>query len=106
MAKTDATAPKKKPDPKKAGAKMTGEDIINIDSLPSKKKKQRVADWAASYFLMTTQKGYTVNPYSKGSKNCIGVVFHKGNVHPKSAEPMMALEDLGGEGSLHQVEGI
>ncbi len=41
-------------------------------------------------------KGYTVNPYSKGSKNMINVVFHKGGVPPKSRKPVMLL-NLGGE---------
>ncbi len=80
--------------PKKAGAKMTGKEKINIDTPP--KKKQRAAHQAAAYFLTTTLKGYMVNPYSKGSKNMINVVFHKGGVPPKSRKPVMSL-DLGGK---------
>jgi hypothetical protein len=60
MAKT-ATAKKNKAAataPNKASAKMTGEDIINIDT-PLRKKQRR----------------YTVNQYSKGSKNCIDMDF-------------------------------
>jgi hypothetical protein len=90
MAKTAATASKK------ASTKTTGEDVTDIDSPPSKNKKQCTADRATSYFLMTTQKGYTVDPYSKGLKNRIDVVFHKGSVPPKSADPLMTL-DLGGK---------
>jgi hypothetical protein len=43
-----------------------------------------------------TLKGYTVNRYSKGSKNCINAVFHKGGMLPKSTKPVMML-DLGGK---------
>ncbi len=81
---------------KKAKAKTTGEDVIDMDSPPNKKKKQHVADRAASYFLTTTLKGNTINPYTKGSKNRIDVVFHKGGVPSDSGKPMMLL-DLGGK---------
>jgi hypothetical protein len=37
-----------------------------------------------------------VNPYSKGSKNMIDVVFHEGGVPPESGKPVMSL-DLGGK---------
>jgi hypothetical protein len=37
-------------------------------------------------------KGYTVNPYSKGSKSKIDVVFHNGGVPSKSAEPVIKLD--------------
>ncbi len=49
--------------------------------------------------MTNTKKGNTVNPYSKGSKNCINVVFHEGGLPPKSAKPMMML-NLGGK-ALH-----
>ncbi len=81
---------------KKAGAKTAGEDAIDINSPPQKKKKQSAADRAASYFLTTTIKGYMVNPYSKGSKNMIDLVFQEGGVPPESGRPVMLL-DLGGE---------
>ena len=61
MAKTAATASKKKPNPKKASVKTTGEDVIDINSPPNKRKKQCVANQAAIYFSTTTHKGYTVN---------------------------------------------
>jgi hypothetical protein len=73
-----------------------GEDVIDINSPPNKKKKQRAADRAASYFSTMTLKGYTVNPYSKGSKIMIDVIFHEGGVPPKSRKPVMML-DLGGK---------
>jgi hypothetical protein len=55
-----------------------------------------MTDRAVSYFLTMTLKWYTVNPYSKGSKNMIDVVFHKGGIPPESGNPMMLL-DLGGK---------
>ncbi len=81
---------------KKAGAKIMGEDVIDIDSPPHKKRKQSATDWATSYFSTMTFKGYAVNPYSKGSKNMIDIVFHKGGVPPKSGKPVMLL-NLGGK---------
>ncbi len=56
------------------------------------KKKQRAAGQAASYFLTTTLKGNTINPYTKGSKNRIDVVFHKGGVPSDSGKPVMMLD--------------
>jgi hypothetical protein len=78
---------------KKAEAKTMGEDIINIDSPP--RKKQHAANRAASYFSTMILKGYMVNPYSKGSKNMINVVFHKGGMPPESKKLLMLL-NLGG----------
>jgi hypothetical protein len=46
--------------------------------------------------LTTTLKGYTVNPYWKGLKNKINVVFHESGVPSKSAKPVMKL-NLGGQ---------
>jgi hypothetical protein len=95
MAKT-ATAKKNKAAataPKKAGTKMTGEDVININTSP--RKKQCAANRAAAYFLTKTLKGYTVNQYSNGSKNHIDVVFHKGGMPSKRAQPMMSLNQGG-----------
>jgi hypothetical protein len=74
---------------KKAGAKTTGEEEINIDT--PLKKKQHAANRAAAYFSTTTLKGYTVNPYSKGSKNMINIGFHKGRVPLESRKPVMLL---------------
>ncbi len=87
--KTKATASA----PKKAGIKTTGEEVINIGTPP--KKKQHAADRAAAYFLTKTLKGYMVNHYSKGSKNCIDVVFHEGGIPSKRAQPMMSLDQGG-----------
>ncbi len=96
MAKTAATKKTKAAASalKKAGAKTTGEEVINIDTPP--KKKQHAANQAAAYFSTTTLKGYTVNPYSKGSKNMINIVFHKGGVPPESRKLVMSL-NLGGK---------
>ncbi len=46
--------------------------------------------------MHTILKVYTVNPYSKGSKNHINVVFHKGSMPQKFTKPVMML-DLGGK---------
>jgi hypothetical protein len=95
MAKTAAVT-KKAPAAatKKAGSKKTGEDVININS--PLRKKQRAANRTVSYFLTMTLEGYTVNPFSKGSKNMIKVMFQEGGVPPESGKPVMLL-DLGGE---------
>jgi hypothetical protein len=79
--------------PKKAHAKTTGEEVIDIDTPP--KKKQCAANQAAAYFSTKTLKGYTVNYYSKGSKNCIGVVFHEAGITSERALPVMSLDQGG-----------
>jgi hypothetical protein len=76
---------------KKAGAKTTGDNVIKVDTPPSKKAKHRAAAWATTCFSMTALKGFTVNPYSRGSKNRIDVVFHDGGVPSKSKEPVISL---------------
>jgi hypothetical protein len=70
-----------------------GEEVIDIDT-PSK-KKQHAANRAAAYFSTKTPKGYMVNHYSKGSKNCIDVVFHKGGIPSKRTHPVMSLDQGG-----------
>ena len=88
--KASATASKKK-----AGAKTTGEDIIDLESPPPKKKKKGAAEKAAEYFSTTTLKGFTVNPYSRGSKNRFDVVFHDSGVPSKAEEPVITLDHGG-----------
>jgi hypothetical protein len=44
---------------------------------------------------MTCKKGNTVNPWSRGSKNFIDVVFHDGGVPAKSKEPNITLDEGG-----------
>jgi hypothetical protein len=78
---------------KKAGTKTTREDVIDIDTPP--RKKQRAANQAAAYFLTKILKGYTVNHYSTGSKNCIKVVFHEGGIPSERAQPVMSLDQGG-----------
>ncbi len=70
-----------------------GEEVIDIN--PPPKKKLHAADRAAAYFSTKTLKGYTVNHYSKGSKNCINVVFHKGGIQSKRTHPMISLDQGG-----------
>jgi hypothetical protein len=45
---------------------------------------------------MTNKTGYTINPWSRGSKNYINMVFHDGGVPAKSKEPTITL-DKGGK---------
>ncbi len=66
-----------------------------MTSTPPPKKKQHAANRAAAYFSTKTLKGYTVNHYSKGSKNCINVVFHEGGIPSKRAQPVMSLDQGG-----------
>jgi hypothetical protein len=80
---------------KKAGAKTTGDNVIKVDTPPSKKAKHRAAARATTYFSTTALKGFTVNPYSRGSKNRIDVVFHNGGVPSKSKEPVISLNHGG-----------
>jgi hypothetical protein len=80
---------------KKAGNKTTSDDDIEVDNPLSKKTKQRAATRAAAYFSTTALKGYTVNPYSRGSKNRIDVVFHNSSVPSKSGEPVISLDHRG-----------
>ena len=47
------------------------------------------------YFSTTCKKGYTVNPWLKGTKNYIDVVFHDGGVSDKSEEPNIILDNGG-----------
>jgi hypothetical protein len=80
---------------KKAGAKTTGDDVVKVDTPPSKKAKHCAAIRVTTYFSMMALKGFTVNPYSRGSKNCINVVFHNGGVPSKSEEPVISLNHGG-----------
>ena len=73
---------------------MTGDDPIDVDPRPPKKQKD-VAKRAEMYFLTTCKKGYTVNPWSKGTKNYINVVFHDGGVPDSSEEPNITLDEGG-----------
>jgi hypothetical protein len=70
-----------------------GEELININTPP--KKKQRATNRATAYFLTKTLRGYTVNHYSKGSNNCMDMVFHKGGIPSKRAQPVMSLDQGG-----------
>ncbi len=70
-----------------------GEGVIDINTPPN--KKQHAADRAAAYFLTKTLKGYTVNHYSKGSKNCINVVSHEGGIPSERAHPVISLDQGG-----------
>ena len=76
---------------------MMEEDIIDLNTPPpkTKKKKKGIAGWAVEYFSTKTLKGFTVNPYSGGSKNLINVVFHNSGVPSKGEEPVVFLDHGG-----------
>ena len=95
MAKTDKkTKTKSSSSLKRGKAKTTGDYPIDVDTPPPKKQKD-VAKRAEMYFSTTCKKGYTVNPWSKGTKNYIGVVFHDGGVLDSSEEPNITLDEGG-----------
>jgi hypothetical protein len=75
---------------KKAGAKTLGEEVININTHPE--EEAACHQPGRTYFSTKTLKGYRDNHYSKGSKNCINVVFHKGGIPSKKAQPIMYLD--------------
>jgi hypothetical protein len=85
----------KKPPTKRAAPKTVGDDIIDVDA--SNKKSRSGKPTASAYFSTTCKKGYTVNPWSKETKNFIDVVFHDGGVPTKSEEPNITLDEGGKE---------
>jgi hypothetical protein len=92
--KASATASKKK-----AGAKTMGEDFIDLNTPPPKEEEKRRRQKDGRILLDHYLKGYMVNPYSRGSKNRIAVVFHDSGVPSKVEEPVITL-DRGGK-ALH-----
>jgi hypothetical protein len=79
---------------KRGNAKTMGDEPFDVDTPPPKKHKD-AANRASKYFSTTNKKGYTVNPWSRGSKNFIDVVFHDGGVPVKSEEPNITLDEGG-----------
>ena len=95
MAKTDNKKSKSSSSAKRGKAKTTGNDPIDVDTPPPPKKQKDAAKRAEMYFSTTCKKGYTVNPWSKGTKNYIDVVFHNGGVPDSSEEPNITLDEGG-----------
>ena len=62
---------------------------------PPPKKQKDAAKRAEMYFSTTCKKGYTINPWSKGTKNYMDVVFHNGDVPDSSEEPNITLDEGG-----------
>jgi hypothetical protein len=91
MAPNKAQAKKASAPARKAGAKSTGEEAICLDGSPPTKKSRGDAARVSTYFSTSTTKVFTVNPYSKGNKSLIDVVFHEGGYPPESAQPRMTL---------------
>jgi hypothetical protein len=94
MAKTTTKKSKSTSSAKRGNAKTMGDEPFDVDGPPPKKHKD-AANRASKYFSTTNKKGYTVNPWSRGSKNFIDVVFHDGGVPAKSEVPNITL-DKGG----------
>jgi len=93
MSKTEkskkaATAASKK----KAGTKTTGEDTIIIDG----SNKKQCSSSSAPLWSLTQTKGFTINPYSKGSKNKVDIVVHNSGVPTEHCQPTIKLA-LGGK---------
>ena len=92
MTKTSKAPSKKAAAPRRmAGAKSTGEEAICLDGSPPTKKSRGDAARVSTYFSTSTTKVFTVNPYSKGNKSLIDVVFHEGGYPAESAQPRITL---------------
>jgi hypothetical protein len=92
MTKTSKAPSKKAATSKrKASAKSMGEEAICLDGSPPTKKSSGDAARVSTYFLTSTTKAFMVNPYSKGNKSLINVVFHKGGYPAESAQPRITL---------------
>ena len=92
MGKANKTT--KKSGTKRAGPKMTGEDLVVIDA--SNKKQHLSKSLPAPLWSLTQTKGFTVNPYSKGSKNKVDIIVHNSGVPTKHGQPTFKLA-LGGK---------
>ena len=79
---------------KRGYPKTTGDEPFDVDTPPPKKNKD-ATNRASKYFSTTCKKGYTINPWSRGSKHFINVVFHDGGVPAKSEEPNITLDEGG-----------
>ena len=81
---------------KRAGPKTTGDDVIDVDL--SSDKKQRAGTSkpsSAPRWSLNQTKGFTVNPYSKGSKSRVDIVVHDSGVPSDDRKPNIKL-DVGG----------
>jgi hypothetical protein len=79
---------------KRAGPKTTGDDVIDVDA-PSNKKKCASKPSSAPRWSLNQTKGFTVNPYSKGSKSKVDIVIHDSGVPADYRKPNIKL-DVGG----------
>ena len=96
MAKDKSTKGASKSAPTKRGnAKTTGDEPISVNTPPPKRQKDAATKRAKTYFSTTCKKGYTVNPWSQGSKQYIDVVFHNGGVPSPREEPSITLGEGG-----------
>ena len=67
MPKTTTKKSKSASSAKRGNAKTTGNEPFNVNTPPPKKNKD-AANRASKYFSTTNKKGYTVNPWSRGSR--------------------------------------
>ena len=75
---------------KRAGPKTTGEDLIVIDA-----DEKHCSSLSAPRWSLNQTKGFTVNPYSKGSKSRVDIVVHDSGVPSDDRKPNIKL-DVGG----------
>jgi hypothetical protein len=73
---------------KKQQQQTTGMEAIDLDTPPRKKP---CATATALCYSVDTRRGFTANPYAKGSKNKIDIILHEGGVPPDDAEPHVTL---------------
>jgi hypothetical protein len=86
--KTMASAAAKKSTKKTNNKKTTRMEAIDLNTPPRKKLH---ATTTASHYSGDMTRGFTVNPYAKGSKNKIDIVLYKGGVPPDDAQPHITL---------------
>jgi len=88
-----ALASKKNSGTKRVGPKTTGDDVFDVDA--SDKKQRASKPSSAPRWSLNQTKGFTVNPYSKGSKSRVDIVVHDSGVPADDRKPNIKL-DVGG----------
>jgi hypothetical protein len=70
----------------KLGNKKTVDEPNDLDTTPRKKSRA-----TAMRFSIIAMHGFTANPFAKGLKNKINVVFYESGVPPKDGQPQVTL---------------
>ena len=86
-----ALASKKNSGTKRVGPKTTGDDVFDVDA--SDKKQRASKPSSAPRWSLNQTKGFTVNPYSKGSKSRVDIVVHDSGVPADDRKPNIKLEN-------------